>query len=377
MIYYLNEYFSFLEGVSRPGFLSIRGAAACAIAFVISLLVGPKLIAILTALKAGQPIRQASEVHKLAELHGKKVGTPTMGGVMIVGSSLVATLLCARPDNPYIVACCFVMVALSLLGFADDFLKVKKKTSEGVHGRVKLLVQGVVALMALCFLYFFPESVARTPVAEMVAQVSVPFYGTIDLGWWIIPFGVIVIIGASNAVNLTDGLDGLASGCTITSAMAYAVIAYIAGDACLASPEVLNVPQHPMVGELTVFAMSLVGACMGFLWFNCHPARVFMGDTGSLALGGALGALAVCTCQELLLVVIGGVFVLEAGSVMMQVAFFKVTKRMYGEGRRIFRMAPIHHHFELGGCKETQVIVRFWMVSLILAMLGLCLLKFC
>lgn len=387
MIYRFLELFPSLAELPPVVQTAVLAALACALSFVICLAAGPKLIAMLTALKAGQPIRQAAEVHKLAELHGKKVGTPTMGGLMIVGSAVVSTLLFARPENPYIAVCLGVTVVLALLGFADDFLKVKKHTPEGVSGRVKLVVQTGTALAAVSALYFYGGDAAatgladagihaRTPIGELVSTVSIPFYGPIDIGWLILPFGTLVIVGASNAVNLTDGLDGLASGCTIAASIAYGVIALAAGDALFSSPEYLHLPHHQDMGELAVFMMALVGACMGFLWYNCYPARIFMGDTGSLALGGALGTAAVCTCQEVLLVLIGGVFVAEALSVMMQVGWFKYTRKRFGEGRRLFRMAPLHHHFELGGVRETQVITRFWMVGLVLALLGISLLSF-
>lgn len=387
MIYYFLHHFPALSQSPAIVQMAVMSALACALSFILCLLAGPRVIAILTALKAGQPIRQASEVRQLAELHGKKVGTPTMGGILLIGSAVVSTLLFAHPGNPYIMACLGVTVGLALLGAADDYLKIKKHTSEGVSGRVKLIVQTLVGLAAVAMLYFYGGDAAstgmadagvqaRTPIGELISTISIPFLGAIDIGWLILPFGAFVIVAASNAVNLTDGLDGLASGCTIAAAIAYSVIALAAGDALFSSPEYLNIPHHRDLGELAVFGMSLVGACMGFLWYNCHPARLFMGDTGSLALGGALGAIAVCTCQEALLIIIGGVFVAEAVSVMMQVGWFKYTRIRCGEGRRLFRMTPIHHHFELGGVRETQVITRFWMVGLVLALLGLSLLSF-
>ncbi len=386
MIYHFLHHFPSITHSSPAMQTAAFAVLACALSFALCLLAGPRLIAVLTALKAGQPIRQAAEVHKLAELHGNKVGTPTMGGIMIVGSAVISTLLFAHPDNPYIAVCLGVTIALALLGFADDYMKVKKRTSEGVSGRVKLVVQTAAALAAVSALYFYGGDAAatgladagaqaRTPIGELVSTVSIPFYGPIDIGWLILPFGALVIVGASNAVNLTDGLDGLASGCTIAAAIAYGVIALAAGDALFSSPEYLRLPHHQDMGELAVFTMAIVGACMGFLWYNCYPARIFMGDTGSLALGGALGTVAVCTCQEALLVLIGGVFVAEAMSVMMQVGWFKYTRKRYGAGRRLLRMAPLHHHFELGGVRETQVITRFWMVGLVLALAGLSLLS--
>lgn len=343
-----------------------RAVLACVVSFLATLLAGPRVIRRLISLKLGQPIRSAEEVHKLAELHGKKAGTPTMGGILILGGTVLSTLVFAEL-NRFVLVCTGAMLALGVLGFMDDYLKIKKRNSDGVRPRVKMLIQMLVGIGAMALLYFLPDSSARVPANEFISQLFVPFYGSIDLGWLCIPFGVIVLISASNAVNLTDGLDGLASGCTVTTGVSYAMIACMVGYPAIAT-ETLQIPHHPMVIELSVFCMALVGSCLGFLWYNCFPARVFMGDTGSLAIGGALGMVAICTAQELLFVIIGGVFVMEATSVVLQVASFKST------GKRIFAMAPIHHHFELKGWKETQVIVRFWMISLILALFGLFLL---
>lgn len=342
-----------------------RAMMACAVAFLLTLLAGPRVIRALISLKLGQPIRSQEEVHKLAELHGAKAGTPTMGGVLIVASTLIATLVFAK-WNILVLVCLFAMLSLALLGFADDYSKVKKKTSAGISARMKLVGQTLVGLICICVLYYMPESTRGVwwHIPELVSQVYVPFYGTIDIGWFCIPFCTLTLVATSNAVNLTDGLDGLASGCTVTNGLAFALIALIAANPLL-SIDVIQIPHHPMYGELSVFLMALVGAALGFLWYNCYPARVFMGDTGSLAIGGALGMAAICLSQELLLIVIGGVFVMEGTSVVLQVLSFQTT------GKRIFRMAPIHHHFELGGWKETQVIVRFWMISLILALIGL------
>jgi phospho-N-acetylmuramoyl-pentapeptide-transferase len=347
---------------------------------------GPRVIRRLISLKVGQPIRTAAEVHKLAELHGGKVGTPTMGGVLIIGSVLIATLVCARPLNPFVAVCACTMTALGLLGFCDDYKKVKQKKSDGVSARTKLFWQLVVALVAGCFIYFKKEISGFGATAEElqkglagfrlgnepigIGSVCFPLlkFPLVELGWLCIPFFAMVIIGCSNAVNLTDGLDGLATGCTITVALAYGILAYLSGHFYMAT-DYLVIPHNRFVNELTVFMLALAGAGFGFLWFNCHPAKVFMGDTGSLAIGGALGTAAICVKQELLLVIIGGVFVMEALSVMLQVGSFKLRKK------RIFAMAPIHHHFELRGWHESQVIIRFWIISIMLALAGLALLK--
>lgn len=375
--------FSFLNLLS---YITFRAAAGCLLAFVISVFAGPRVIRRLISLKVGQPIRTADEVHKLAELHGGKVGTPTMGGVLILGSVLISVFVCARPLNPFVAVCACTMAALGLLGFCDDYKKVKQKKSDGVSARTKLFWQLVVALVAACFIYFKKEisgfgatadelqkGVAGFRLGENpigIGQICFPLFksGLPDLGIFIIPFFVAVIIGCSNAVNLTDGLDGLATGCTITVALAYGILAYLAGHFYMAT-DYLVIPYNRYVGELAVLLLSLAGAGFGFLWYNCHPAKVFMGDTGSLAIGGALGTAAICVKQELLLVIIGGVFVMEAMSVMLQVGSFKLRKK------RIFAMAPIHHHFELRGWHESQVIIRFWIMSIMLALFGLALLK--
>jgi len=375
--------FSFLNLL---GYITFRAALACLLGFVISLMAGPRVIRRLISLKVGQPIRTAEEVHKLAELHGGKVGTPTMGGVLILGSVLISVFVCAQPLNPFVAVCSCTMAALGLLGFCDDYKKVKQKKSDGVSARTKLFWQLVVAVVAACFIYFkkeisgygaTPDELARNVAGFRLGDQSIsigtvcfPLFktGIIDLGFLIIPFFAAIIIGCSNAVNLTDGLDGLATGCTITVALAYACLAYLAGHFYMAA-EYLVIPYNRYIGELAVLLLALAGAGFGFLWYNCHPAKVFMGDTGSLAIGGALGTAAICVKQELLLVVIGGVFVMEAMSVMLQVGSFKLRKK------RIFAMAPIHHHFELRGWHESQVIIRFWIISIMLALFGLALLK--
>lgn len=377
--------FSFLNLLQ---YITFRAALGCLMAFFICVVLGPRVIRRLISLKVGQPIRSAEEVHKLAELHGGKVGTPTMGGVLIVGSVLLVTLVCARPLNPFVAVCVCTMTAMALLGFCDDFKKVKEKSSDGISARGKLFWQVLIALIATLFLYFKMEisgfGVTAEDLAKLnyvpgyqyggeslsISQVTFPIFKQplIDLKLLIIPFYVAILVGCSNAVNLTDGLDGLATGCTITVSLAYAMLAYLAGHFFMAT-DYLTIPYNHFVGELAVFLLALAGASFGFLWFNCHPAKVFMGDTGSLAIGGALGASALCVKQELLLVIIGGIFVMEALSVMLQVGSFKLRKK------RIFAMAPIHHHFELRGWHESQVIIRFWIISIMLGLFGLALLK--
>ena len=342
-----------------------RAAGACLTAFLISVMMGNRVILKLTSLKIGQPIRTKEEVHRLAELHGIKTGTPTMGGILIVGAVLVSVLLWARITNPFIQALIFVTITTGFLGFLDDYKKVTKKNSKGVSSRFKLIVQFAVAVIAVGYLYFLPET--STYIRQLFIP-SIKFAIIEDMGLFTLILLPLVIVGASNAVNLTDGLDGLASGCTVTTGLAYAALTYIAGHQILAE-KYLFVPFHPSAGEVSIFSAALVGAALGFLWFNCHPARVFMGDTGSLSIGGMLGMIAICCKQELLLVVIGFVFVMEAMSVILQVGSFKLRKK------RIFAMAPIHHHFELRGWHESQVIIRFWIISIMLALAGLALLE--
>jgi phospho-N-acetylmuramoyl-pentapeptide-transferase len=364
MMYYLHRFSGYFGGFNVFFYVTFRAVAAAVTAFFICVLFGNFVIRKLTALKLGQPIRLATEVHRLAELHGGKQGTPTMGGVLVIGAVFISSVLWARLSNRFVWLALFAMLYLGALGFADDYLKVTKKKAAGVSGRYKLLFQIVLAVI-------ITSVFLSSPLLEVQARsLYVPFVKApvVDnMGWFTFLFFTLVIVGASNAVNLTDGLDGLAIGCTVTVALAYAVLSYVAGNFRVA--EYLQVPFYPFTAELAVVCAALVGAGFGFLWFNCYPAKVFMGDTGSLAIGGLIGIVAICCKQELLLVVVGGVFVLEALSVILQVISFKTT------GRRIFLMSPLHHHFELAGWKENTVIVRFWILSGICALLGLATLK--
>jgi phospho-N-acetylmuramoyl-pentapeptide-transferase len=364
MMYYLHRLSDQFIGFNVFYYVTFRSVAAAVTAFAVSLVSGNFVIRKLTALKLGQPIRSAEEVHRLAELHFGKQGTPTMGGVLIIGAVFLSSFLWARPDNRFVWLALFSMLSLGAVGFADDYLKVTKKKSAGISGRFKLLFQIILAaIVTAVFL--------TSPLLEVQARsLYLPFFKApviTNMGWFTFLFFALVIVGSSNAVNLTDGLDGLAIGCTVTVAFAYALLSYAAGNFRIA--EYLQVPFYPFTGELTVVCAALVGAGFGFLWFNCYPAKVFMGDTGSLAIGGMIGVVAICCKQELLLMVVGGVFVVEAVSVILQVLSFKLT------GRRIFAMSPIHHHFELVGWKENTVIVRFWILSGVFALLGLATLK--
>jgi phospho-N-acetylmuramoyl-pentapeptide-transferase len=287
-----------------------------------------------------------------------------MGGILLIGSIVISTLLWAKPENPFVWLVLFSTVFLGAIGLYDDWLKVSKKNSDGISSRLKFFLQ---CLLAGGFTLFFLLNPSLSATAQ---QLYIPFLKDpliLGMGVFTFIFYLLVIVGTSNAVNLTDGLDGLATGCTATVAATYAILAYVAGN--IKTATYLQIPFVQYSGELTVLCVALLGACLGFLWWNAYPARVFMGDTGSLAIGGMLGAVAICCKQELLLVIVGGVFVIEAMSVILQVASFKTT------GRRIFKMSPIHHHFELSGWKENTVIVRFWILSVFFALLGLATLK--
>jgi phospho-N-acetylmuramoyl-pentapeptide-transferase len=397
MIYWLYELRNWLEAaewISDNSFVykllnifkyhTFRAGGAAITAFILSLLFGDWVIRKLISLKLGQPIRTAEEVGKLFELQGKKVGTPTMGGVLILSTIIVSTLIWAKWDNIMVWIILFCTVGLGALGFYDDYLKVSKKNSKGASARVKLVWQtGVAAITALAFCYLVPTDATLDAVSKVgdsaliqlggdttMRALFLPFYkGPIflDMGIIAVALFTLIIVGASNAVNLTDGLDGLATGCSLTTAIAYTAFGYVSGSALYSS--YLGVPHHSLANELPIVAMALAGACVGFLWFNAHPAKMFMGDTGSLALGGCIASIAIACRQEIVLALVGGVFVMEAMSVIIQVISFK--KR----GKRVFRMAPIHHHFELGGWHENQVIVRFWSLSLFFALLGLATLK--
>lgn len=375
MIYWLYEHrdlFSAQDGIIYKllnvfRYHTFRAGGAAVTAFAISIIFGERLIRKLISLKVGQPIRTAEEVNKLFELHGKKAGTPTMGGILILASLVISTLLWCKWDNQMVWTILFTTIGLGSLGFYDDYLKVSKKNSKGVSARTKLVWQGGVSIIAaVIFAYFIPTDITD----DSLRALYVPFKKEAlitDMHFFAVIYFTFIIVGASNAVNLTDGLDGLASGCSLTTALSYAAFGYICGNAKYSN--YLDVPHHSLAAELPVVAMALAGACLGFLWWNAHPARMFMGDTGSLALGGCIATLSIACKQEIVLVLVGGVFVMEALSVMIQVVSFKTR------GKRVFRMSPIHHHFELGGWHENQVITRFWAISLIFALLGLATLK--
>ena len=336
-------------------YITFRAALAALMALLISFLIGPYLIRTLTAKQIGQPIRKDGPAS-----HTAKAGTPTMGGTLIILALVFSTLLLADIGNVYVLLALFVTLGFGVIGFIDDFLKLRRKSSKGLTMTTKLLCQVAVSLAAVTVLYMHPA---------FSSVLGIPFFKSLrpDIGLWYIPFAVLVIVGCSNAVNLTDGLDGLAIGPVMVAAATYALIVYVTGHIKFA--EYLQIPYVGRVGELTVFCAAIVASGLGFLWFNTYPAQMFMGDVGSLALGAALGIVAVMSKNEILLIIVGGVFVTEALSVIFQVFSFKFT------GKRVFLMAPIHHHYELKGWPEPQIIVRFWIISVICALLGLSTLK--
>lgn len=350
----LTEYESSFRVFQYLTFRSILGTLT---ALMISFWVGPAMIRRLSARNIGQSVRDLGP-----ESHFTKSGTPTMGGTLILVAISVSTLLWADWENRYIWAVLFVTLSLGVIGFIDDYRKITEGNSKGLSARSKLFWQSLIAIVASVFLF-------KTSTLPAETQFIVPFFKTvmIDMGWTYIVLSYFVIVGTSNAVNLTDGLDGLAIMPTVMVGGALGIFAYASGNANFAG--YLSIPSLPGVGELVIFCGALVGAGLGFLWFNAYPAQVFMGDVGALALGGALGTLAVLVRQEIVLMIMGGVFVMETVSVMLQVVSFKLT------GKRIFRMAPIHHHFELKGWPEPRVIVRFWIITVILVLIGLSTLK--
>jgi phospho-N-acetylmuramoyl-pentapeptide-transferase len=364
MFYYLHVLESWFSPLRVFRYITVRAVGGAGTAFLISLLVGPWLIRRLRALNVGQVVRK-EEAPPLYALHAKKEGTPTMGGLLIIGSILTAALLWAVLDSALIWLTLGTLCYMGLIGFWDDYAKVRGGKSRGLRARSKLLLQIVWAAVAVALLLSLPETRERTrdlmvPFLKDPLVTHLPFVA-------VFLFVAVVLLGATNAVNLTDGLDGLAIGCSSTVAFAYLVMAYAAGHYAFA--EYLRIPFVRGAGELAVFCGCLLGSCLGFLWYNCHPAHVFMGDTGSLALGGAIAMVAILIKQELALVIVGGVFVLEALSVIVQVGSFKLR------GKRVLAMAPIHHHFEMKKWSETQVTIRFWILSIICALLGILTLK--
>lgn len=355
LLYPLNE---MVGAFNVFRYITFRSALAALTALVLTLGLGRLLIEKLRVLQVGQHIREEGP-----QSHYTKKGTPTMGGILIVMSVLIPTLLWADLANIFVWIAMLSMLAFGLIGFYDDYQKVTKKQNLGLTMKAKFAPQIIVSAIVGIVLVWL------THLGLFTTQLSFPFLKawTPDLGWFYVAFIVLVLVGAANAVNLTDGLDGLAIGSVLVAAATFAILTYVVGNAVASN--YLGIINVKGVGELTVFCGALVGASLGFLWYNCNPAEVFMGDVGSMALGGAIGTVAILTKQELLLVLVGGLFVLEAGSVIIQVASFRLT------GKRVFRMAPLHHHFELKGWPEPKVIIRFWILAVLFALLSLSTLK--
>ena len=367
MLYYLfNEHYNLIH------YISFRAAGAAITALFICFLIGPKIIRTLIVYHYGETIRTNGP-----ETHLKKEGTPTMGGIIILTAIILPSFLWAKLTNPFIQVILIATTWMGFIGFIDDYLKIKKNFKKGLIARYKIAGQLLLGLF-IAYILFNHSSIAynisdiqniKTLIAK--GSISIPFIanGNYDLGYFYIPLIIIIIMGTSNAINLTDGLDGLATGLVAIACLVFAIISYTSSRPDFSN--YLNIIHIPYSGELLIFCFAVVGSCIGFLWFNAYPAKIFMGDTGSLALGAALGTLAILLKKEILLIILGGVFVVEALSVITQVLYFKYTKNKLGNGKRLFKMAPLHHHFELSGWNENHVVVRFWIAGILLALLSL------
>jgi phospho-N-acetylmuramoyl-pentapeptide-transferase len=367
MFYWLWDHFAgthYVPVLNLLKYQTFRAFLAIFTAQLVVVAMGSRFIRWMQAKQGkGQPIRKEGIERHVIE----KAGTPTMGGVMILAGILASTILWSDLSNPYVWAVIIVVAGYGVLGFLDDYAKVTKQTTEGVSGRMRLALEALIAMAAITLIILFAAKPPTDP--NLLTSVTIPFVKQIslNLGWFYLAFGAFVIVGAANAVNFTDGLDGLATVPVMIAAGAYGVIAYLVGNRVFA--DYLQIHPVPGVGEIGIFCGALIGSGLGFLWYNAPPAKIFMGDTGSLALGGAVGTIAVATRQELVLAIIGGLFVAELLSVVIQVGSFKLT------GKRVFRMAPVHHHFEKLGWSESTVVIRFWIVSIMLALLGVATLK--
>jgi phospho-N-acetylmuramoyl-pentapeptide-transferase len=368
MLFYLFTYLHKTFGIPGLGvfrYITFRAGAAAVTALVIAFWLGPKIICKLRELQIGESAKLEAPKTHLA-----KAGTPTMGGLIVLLSILIPALLWTDLKNVYILLILFVTIALGAVGFLDDYLKVIKKKPKGLIGKYKIFGQVFVGLVVGSVIYFFPQWIDQTLV-PFKSSTTVPFMKNLelDLGLLYIPVVIFIITATSNAVNLTDGLDGLAIGTVGIVSMTLAIITYVSGHAVWS--QYLTIPFLRGNGELAIYCAAISGAALGFLWFNSYPAQVFMGDTGSLALGGIIGAMCVLIKKELLLPTLGGIFLLETISVIIQRTHFKYTKKRYGEGRRVFKMAPIHHHFELLGWSEPKIVMRFYIIAIILMILSL------
>jgi phospho-N-acetylmuramoyl-pentapeptide-transferase len=386
LAHWLQSIYPDLKFLRVVDYLTFRAVMAAMTALVLGLAIGPSVIRMLTALKVGQPVRSYG-----MESHLIKSGTPTMGGVLILMCIAVSTLLWADWSNRFVWIVLVVTLGFGAIGWADDWKKVVGKDPEGMRSRDKYFWQSVLGLLAALYLVFSISENTNSRVVELFFQwvtsgfdvnlppkagLLVPFFKEISYPLGILGFVVltyVVIVGSSNAVNLTDGLDGLAIMPVVMVGSALGVFAYVTGSVVYS--KYLFLPHIPGSGELLIFCSAMAGAGLAFLWFNTHPAQVFMGDVGALALGAALGTIAIIVRQEIVLAIMGGIFVVEALSVMLQVSYFKYTKRKFGTGRRILKMAPLHHHFEKSGWVETQVVVRFWIITMLLCLVGLSTLK--
>ena len=349
------EYFSFLNVFK---YLTFRTGLSVFTSLFIVLIIGSPFIKYFSTKKILNPIRSDGPSDHII----KKIGTPTMGGVIILFGLITAVILWGDLNNIYLLFCIYIALTFGALGAYDDYIKIKFNNSSGISSKLKLLIQIILSIIGIISLTYFSDY-------SELSNLYFPFFKNliINLGWFFIPFGVFVIVGSSNAVNLTDGLDGLATVPVILVAACFAFISYVTGN--IVFSEYLQIPYIEGTGEISIFCGAVIGSCLGFLWFNAPPAKIFMGDTGSLSLGGSLGAVGIITKHEIVLAITGGLFVLEAVSVMVQVISYKMT------GKRVFKMAPIHHHFEKKGWPESTVVIRFWIISIILAMIGLATLK--
>ncbi len=359
---FLYQFKDIFFGFNLFRYITVRAALAAVTALLFSLFIGPKILHLLRQKQIGEEIRSDGP-----QSHLQKAGTPTMGGIIILAGVILGVLLWARITNFYIQLIFISTLWMGIVGFLDDYLKTIKKIKKGLVGRYKLVGQVGLGLFIGAMIYFNHHLI----IQGINSNTSLPFFKNleIDFGWLYIPVVILVITGTSNAVNLTDGLDGLATGLMAISMLAFAAMSYITGN--IKFSDYLNIIYLPGSGELTVYCLAVFGAAMGFLWYNAYPAEIFMGDTGALALGSTLGTLAVLIKKEFLLVLIGGVFVAEALSVIIQTSYFKYTRKKYGTGRRVFKMAPLHHHFELKGWHESKVVTRLWIIGILLALLTL------
>jgi phospho-N-acetylmuramoyl-pentapeptide-transferase len=363
MLYYLFDYIN--KNYDPPGFdifrfLTFRSAIAAITGLFLAFYIGPKVIKILSKNQIGEAKKEDGP-----EFHWSKTGTPTMGGVIILLSVIIPVVLWADIKSTYVILITVGTIWLGAVGFLDDYLKVIKKYPNGLIARYKLLGQVLIGLLVGSVIYFSPE------FESINSLTTVPFLKNVnfDLSVFYIPVVIFIVTATSNAVNLTDGLDGLAIGVIAIVMIALALLSYVSGNSIFAN--YLNILYLPGSGELSVFVSALVGASLGFLWYNCYPAQVFMGDTGSLALGGAFGILAVLIKKELFIPILGGIFFMETISVIIQRSYFKYSKKKYGEGRRVFKMAPVHHHFEMLGWAEPKIVVRFYIIAIVLAIVSL------